>query len=164
MEGHAFENICLNNIGQMKAALGISGVSTSESLWSKRGNERERGAQIDLIISCGDSVVNMCWAKFCSGEFSVDRDYHFTLVRRKVLLQGLVPKKGSMTNPVATTQSIPSQTRGADGGTVEGRCGNQIARAAKSSFPILRKISFAIGFVFDLTRGYGLTLVAFHGS
>jgi hypothetical protein len=33
--GYAFENVCFNHINQIKAALGISGVSTNETLWSK---------------------------------------------------------------------------------------------------------------------------------
>ena len=55
----AFENVCFNHIRQIKAALGISGVSTNESLWSKKGTDEEEGTQIDLIIERKDNVVNM---------------------------------------------------------------------------------------------------------
>ena len=53
--GLAFENLCFNHIKQIKAALGISGVSTEESLWSKKGTDDAEGAQIDLIIERKDN-------------------------------------------------------------------------------------------------------------
>ena len=55
--GYAFENVCFNHINQIKAALGISGVSTNETLWSKKGSEEESGTQIDLIIERKDNKV-----------------------------------------------------------------------------------------------------------
>lgn len=104
--GHAFENVCWNHIPQMKTALGISGVSTSESLWSKRDDEEERGAQIDLIIERKDNVVNMCEMKFASDEFSVDKDYHLTLVRRREMLRKLIPKKATIHSTLVTTYGL----------------------------------------------------------
>ena len=42
----------------IKAALGISGVSTCKTLWSKRGNGDEKGTQIDLSeISYENDIV-----------------------------------------------------------------------------------------------------------
>ena len=104
--GYAFENACWNHIGQIKASLGISGVSTSESLWSRRGDEEERGAPIDLIIDRKDNVINMCEIKFTSDEFSVDKGYHFTLVRRKQMLQDLLPKKAIVHSTLITTYGL----------------------------------------------------------
>lgn len=104
--GHAFENVCWNHVPQMKRALGIGGVSTSESLWSKRGDEEERGAQIDLIIERKDNVVNMCEMKFVGDEFSVDKDYHLTLMRRRQLLRKLIPKKATIHSTLVTTYGL----------------------------------------------------------
>ena len=87
-KGYAFENVCWNHIAQIKTALGISGVVTTESLWSKRGSEDSDGTQIDLLIARNDNIVNMCEIKFYSNEFEVDKDYHLVLDRRKRLLQG----------------------------------------------------------------------------
>ncbi len=47
--GYAFENVCFNHVDQIKRALGISGVSTSSSAWSKKGGD-EDGTQIDLLL------------------------------------------------------------------------------------------------------------------
>ena len=101
--GLAFENLCFNHINQIKAALGISGVSTDESLWSKKGTDEDEGAQIDLIIERKDNVINMCEAKFYSDEFVADKDCHFALVRRERLLREIIPKKASIHNTLITT-------------------------------------------------------------
>ncbi len=37
--GYAFENVCFNHIEQIKKALGISGVITTSSAWSKRSED-----------------------------------------------------------------------------------------------------------------------------
>ena len=94
--GIAFENVCFNHIKQIKACLGISGVSTSESLWSKRGDEDSEGTQIDLIIERKDHVINMCEIKFVGDEFTVTRDYHLLLERRKRLLYEKIPNKAAI--------------------------------------------------------------------
>ena len=109
-KGYAFENVCFNHIKQIKAALGISGVSTKESLWSKRGSdesaEESDGTQIDLIIERKDNVVNMCEIKFCNDEFAVDKNYHFTLVRRRNFLSQAIPKRASVHNTLITTYGL----------------------------------------------------------
>ena len=101
--GLAYENLCFNHIKQIKAALGISGVSTEESLWSKKGTEDAEGAQIDLIIERKDNVVNMCEIKFYNDEFTADKDCHFALMRRERLLREILPKKASIHNTLITT-------------------------------------------------------------
>ena len=105
-KGYAFENVCWNHIDQIKAALGISGVVTTESLWSKRGSEDTDGTQIDLIIVRNDNVVNMCEIKFYSNEFDVDKEYHLVLDRRKRLLQEMIPKRATVHNTLITTFGI----------------------------------------------------------
>ena len=102
-KGLAFENVCFNHIKQIKAALGISGVVTNESLWSKKGADDTEGAQIDLIIERRDNVVNMCEIKFYSDEFVADKDCHFGLVRRERLLREKLSRKVSVYNTLITT-------------------------------------------------------------
>jgi len=72
--GHAFENVCFNHIEQIKKALGISGISTTQSAWTKM-DEEYKGTQIDMIISRKDNIVNMCEMKYYGEEFMVDKDY-----------------------------------------------------------------------------------------
>ena len=98
-----FQKVCFNHIDQIKAALGISGVITDESLWSKKGTDEQEGAQIDLIIERKDNVINMCEIKFYSDEFVADKDCHFALERRGRLLREIIPKKASIHNTLITT-------------------------------------------------------------
>ena len=75
-EGLAFERVCLQHSAQIKAALGIGGVETSESAWRCASRDPDvKGAQIDLVIRRADRVVNLCEMKFCSEQFSIDADY-----------------------------------------------------------------------------------------
>ena len=105
-KGYAFENVCWNHTEQIKASLGISGVVTEESLWSKRGDEDSEGVQIDLIINRKDNVLNMCEIKFYNDEFAVDKDYHFVLERRKRLLYEIIPKRTSIHSTLITTYGL----------------------------------------------------------
>ena len=105
-KGIAFENVCWNHTERIKTALQIAGVSTKESLWTKKGEESVRGTQIDLIIERKDNVLNMCEMKFYSDEFEVDKDYHLVLVNRKKLLREMVSKKTTIHNTLITTYGL----------------------------------------------------------
>jgi len=100
--GYAFENVCFQHIEQIKKKLGISGVSTQQSAWSKREDDAD-GTQIDMIISRQDNIVNMCEIKYCSTEFEVDKDYDRKLRERQVLLSAKIPKKAIVHNTLITT-------------------------------------------------------------
>ena len=92
--GFAFENVCFNHISAIKRALGISGVSTRHSAWSKSDDEGE-DLQIDLIIERNDNIVNMCEIKFYSDEFEVNKKYDLILHNRQTILAKNIPKKCS---------------------------------------------------------------------
>ena len=79
--GYAFEQVCLAHIGQIKKALGISGVHTNYSVWRSRSDAG--GAQIDLVIDRADRVINLCEIKFANGPFTINRAYDLAL-RRKI--------------------------------------------------------------------------------
>lgn len=100
--GIAFENVCFNHISQIKKALGISGVSTSESAWSKQKGD-EIGTQIDMLIVRKDNIVNMCEIKFYSSEFSVDKNYDKVLRNRVLLLSSKLSRKMSISSVLITT-------------------------------------------------------------
>ena len=103
--GHAFENVCFNHIEQIKKALGISGISTTQSAWTKMGEEY-KGTQIDMIISRKDNIVNMCEMKYYGEAFMVDKDYDSILRHRKNLLYEIIPKKNAVHNTLITTFGI----------------------------------------------------------
>ena len=104
--GFAFENVCFNHIGKIKEALGISGVITSQSAWSKRDNEEDDNTQIDMIISRNDNVVNMCEMKFYSEKLTIEKSYHATLMKRNRLLSSMIPKKAVIHGTLITTYGL----------------------------------------------------------
>lgn len=103
--GYAFENVCFNHIKQIKEALGISGISSTQSAWTKTGGT-EPGTQIDMLILRKDNVVNMCEMKFYGSEFTVDNQYDRLLRNRQSLLKEAVPKKSIVHNTLITTYGI----------------------------------------------------------
>ena len=76
-KGNAFEILCLNHIPQIKKALGISGVSSSEYAW--RSKKSDVGAQIDLLIDRKDDIINLCEMKYTENEFVIDAAYEDNL-------------------------------------------------------------------------------------
>lgn len=100
--GFAFENVCFNHVPQIKKALGISGVITTHSAWSKRSDDVE-GTQIDLLISRKDNVVNMCEIKYYGDEFVVSKEYYQVLLHRQEILSKEISPKVSIHNTLITT-------------------------------------------------------------
>lgn len=100
--GFAFEHVCFNHIDQIKQALGISGVITNHSAWSKRKDD-EDGTQIDLLIIRNDNVINMCEIKFYGNDFVVDKKYYRTMLARQEMLVNEISPKISVHSTLITT-------------------------------------------------------------
>ena len=99
---YAFENVCFNHVDSIKKSLGISGVVTSTSAWSKKKDDEE-GTQIDLLIIRNDNVINMCECKFYSDEFTVDEAYFRKVSRRaEMLLEKSSPKTAIYSTLITT--------------------------------------------------------------
>ncbi len=84
--GFAFETLCIKYVRQLKAALGIAMVETSDAPWRYQADKDSAypdGAQIDLLIDRSDATINLCEIKFFQGEFTVDASYAKEL-RRKI--------------------------------------------------------------------------------
>jgi len=75
--GYAFEILVLQHIAEVKQALGISGIQSTESAW------KGETAQIDLIINRRDGIINLCEIKFSGKEFMIDHHYEANL-RNKI--------------------------------------------------------------------------------
>ena len=74
-KGHAFERVCLQHVPQIKAALGISGIQTNVCSWNARGTDKQRGAQIDLVMQRADGFTDICEMKHSATTFTIDKDY-----------------------------------------------------------------------------------------
>lgn len=90
--GLAFENVALYHIGQIKQALGISGIDSEQYTWRKDSNETE-GAQIDLLIDRKDNTINLCEMKFCESVYELKTDEEMKLRNRISVLRSSLKKK-----------------------------------------------------------------------
>lgn len=79
--GFAFENLCFCHIPQIKRALGIQGVQAEVLPW--HSEQKEGGAQTDMIIDRADRLINICEMKFYNTDFIVDKGYD-TVLRNKL--------------------------------------------------------------------------------
>lgn len=105
-KGFAFEEVCFNHIEQIKDALGISGIHTSESSWAVRGDDETEGTQVDLLIDRADRVVNLCEMKFYKDEFTVTKAYDAKLRHRTQLLIDALPKNKNVHLTLITTYGL----------------------------------------------------------
>lgn len=104
--GFAFEETCFRHIAQIKRALGIAGVSSTQSQRSVKGEDGLDGTQIDMVIDRNDNVVDMCEMKFYSEDFAVDKKYHATLVHRQNVLIAHIPKRKTVHSVLVTTYGL----------------------------------------------------------
>jgi uncharacterized protein len=71
--GYAFEQVCLEHIGEIKKALGIAAIQTTTSSWISR--DKSQSAQVDLVIDRRDRVINLCEMKFSIHPFTITKGY-----------------------------------------------------------------------------------------
>ncbi len=100
-KGIAFENVCLNHIGQIKRALNVGGVASKESSWYFE-SENSHG-QVDLVIQRSDNVVNLCEIKFYQSDFAVDLDCFKKINFRIEAIRPYVSKKSCINSTLITT-------------------------------------------------------------
>jgi uncharacterized protein len=81
--GYAFESICFKHLPQIKKALGITGVYTEASSFVFKGNETEKGIQIDLLLDRNDRIINVLEIKFYNTSWALDKE-DATQLREKI--------------------------------------------------------------------------------
>jgi predicted AAA+ superfamily ATPase len=100
-KGHAFEQVCLAHLPQIKQALGISGMLASVSSW--RSQESTPGAQIDLVIDRADRVVNLCEIKYSDHDYTITKDYDAHLrEKRAAFVRETGTRKGTAQTFITT--------------------------------------------------------------
>ena len=83
-EGQSFERLCVLHIDQIKKALGVSGVGCEVYSWRTRvGAEKEKGAQIDLVLERQDGNVNLCEMKFYRTPYEITAAEEAKLLNRR---------------------------------------------------------------------------------
>lgn len=81
--GLAFEQICWDHVANIKKALGIAGIYSENSVWNRKGDVKNKGAQIDLIVDRKDRIINLFEIKFSINEYEITKSYDETL-RNKI--------------------------------------------------------------------------------
>lgn len=81
--GLTFEQICWDHTQNIKQHLGIAGVYSETSTWSKQNDTETNGAQIDLVIDRKDRVINLFEIKYTINPFEITKEYDLKL-RNKV--------------------------------------------------------------------------------
>ena len=104
--GFAFEEVCFNHIYQIKKALNILGVSSTQSSWTLKGDKDTEGTQIDLLIHRKDNVLNLCEMKFYNEKFTVDKNYYMKIVHRQNVLAEHLSRKSVIHNVLVTTEGL----------------------------------------------------------
>ena len=111
---YSFEQLIKEHIEQLKHALGIGSVLTQQSSWfiEKRDldNEDLSGAQIDLLIDRRDKAINLCEAKFYSGEFTIDKDYSLKLRDKITTFKSMIKTRKSIVPTMITTFGVKHNT------------------------------------------------------
>lgn len=73
-QGFTFEQVCKDHMEQIKKGLGVSAVRSEIWSWVKKGDDFEKGAQIDIVIERNDRVISLCEAKFYSHEYELKKN------------------------------------------------------------------------------------------
>lgn len=103
-QGFAFEQICLDHVWQIKKALGISGVQSTNLAW--RGGTAEKSAQIDLLIDRRDQVISLCECKFSLDTFAISKDYSEKLRSKIATFKRATRTKKSVFLTMITTYGV----------------------------------------------------------
>lgn len=104
--GNSFENLCFAHIGSIKQALGISGVSTEVSTWLFSGDDIHSGAQIDMVLTRADGIINLCEMKFSKNEFIVTKDYDKRIRERTETFRDVGKTRKTIHNTLITTYGL----------------------------------------------------------
>ena len=102
--GYAFEQVCLSHLPQIKHKLGISGVLTNAYSWTS--NDKENGAQIDLVIERNDNVINLCEIKYANGEFTISKKYEENLRNKRAAFKEETKSRRAVHITMITTYGL----------------------------------------------------------
>ena len=105
--GYAFETLCSKHVAQLKAALGIANVETTESSWLYRPKSKdEEGAQIDLVIDRRDHCTNICEMKFSQHPLVISKAYAAELQRKLHVFRERTQTRNTLFLTMVTTHGV----------------------------------------------------------
>ena len=107
--GYALESLALKHTRQIKSALGVARVDSTQCGWVHRPNEIwPDGAQVDLLIDRADNTINLVEIKFSQGEFTITKSYAAELRRKVAVFKGVTATRKNVFLTFLTTHGISS--------------------------------------------------------
>lgn len=81
--GYTFESICYKHLSSIRKALNIL-ADARVGTWrhTPKGNQKERGAQIDLLFDRFDDSVTVCEIKYTNKAFILDKLYYNNVINK----------------------------------------------------------------------------------
>lgn len=70
--GYAFERVAMSHTKEILQALGIDRILTEYSAW-RSSDKTSKGAQIDLVISRADNMINLCESKYSASKYTISK-------------------------------------------------------------------------------------------
>lgn len=115
-EGLSFEIVALEHIKEIKAALGISGVSTNVLSYHVKSDLDNGifGSQIDLLLDRKDQIVNICEAKFSNKEYVIDKDTSFNIKHKVSDFKNTSKTKSAINVVLITTYGLIENSYSSD--------------------------------------------------
>lgn len=102
--GHAFERVAMAHIPQILCALGIDRILTQYCSW--RSNDPDGNAQIDLVITRADNMINLCEAKYSASEYCLTKDESSKLMNRMERFQAETATRKGIFITLITTHGL----------------------------------------------------------
>lgn len=109
--GYAFENMCIKHSHNIKAALGIAGVTTHHSSWYHHGDD---SAQIDLLIDRDDHCINLIEMRFYNKTWRITSNDIDALQRKKEIFQEVTQTNKTIFTTVITSFNASGHTQKVD--------------------------------------------------
>lgn len=104
--GFAFESLCIKHSPQIKNALGIGGIFSTESSFYFKGDAKEKGFQIDMLIDRSDNAINLCEMKFYATTYELTKKEAEKLQLRRELFRTKTQTSKYLINTLMTTFGI----------------------------------------------------------
>ena len=111
--GFAFESVCIKHVHQIKQALNIGGIYSTESSFYSKGNDAETGFQIDMLIDRSDNAINLCEMKFYATEYELSKKEAEKLCTRRELFRTKTQTKKYLINTLMTTFGLKANEHSA---------------------------------------------------
>lgn len=105
-QGLAFERICLQHTRQIKDAMKISGMLSNVCSWRTEKTSEHNGAQVDLLFSRADGVINLFEIKYSKDVFAIDAKYSKELENKLSVFRTVTKVKSAVHLTMLTSYGI----------------------------------------------------------